>query len=197
MINIDEIRQRLDLLADDELVSILRERDEEQWRPEVFDLVASILKARGVSPAAHSCDAEEIVDEAGIEVNPENLVTIGQYLNAVDANIDRNALEGGGIKSWIFDEFAPQMQGIYAGVRLQVRAEDMGAAMHILQSGAVPSSDLPPEIAEPPCPRCGSREVTESPETVSVADLSGIASSPAEEAVWFYHCASCSYKWTA
>jgi hypothetical protein len=31
MTNIEEVRQRLEMLADDELVSILLERNEEEW----------------------------------------------------------------------------------------------------------------------------------------------------------------------
>jgi uncharacterized RDD family membrane protein YckC len=41
---------RLELKSNEELASILRERDEEQWRPEVFETAAAVLTARGVSP---------------------------------------------------------------------------------------------------------------------------------------------------
>jgi len=33
MSDFDEIRQNLSLLADEELISILREHDEKEWRP--------------------------------------------------------------------------------------------------------------------------------------------------------------------
>jgi hypothetical protein len=45
-----ELAQQLERLSTDELVSILRNRDEEEWQPNVFDIVASILAARGLEP---------------------------------------------------------------------------------------------------------------------------------------------------
>lgn len=49
----DETKQleaQLEQCSTEELVSILRNRDEEEWRPPVFEVVTSILSARGVSP---------------------------------------------------------------------------------------------------------------------------------------------------
>lgn len=184
MANLDEIRQQLDLLSDEELVSIFREHDDEQWRPEVFDIVGSILRERGVSPIENSGHEEDILEEtAGLD-----LVTVANYLNHIDAETDRLALEAKGLKAWIFDEYAPR-----TGVQLQVRAEDLTAAMGILESEPVPSSDLPAEIAEPPCPKCGSRKVTEGAEIVETSTAS-TSSWPRQ--IWLYHCASCGHKWS-
>ncbi len=187
MANLDEIRQQLEPLNDNELVSILQEHDEEQWRPEVFDIVKSILKERGVSPDVDSglSADEEVLDEtAGLD-----LVTLAEYPSYVDAETDKLALEAEGLKAWIFNEHDP-FEGAVPGAQLQVRAQDMNAAMAILQSELVPSSDLPPEIAEPPCPKCGSREVTENAEIVEAAESS------APQQAWLYHCASCGHKWS-
>ena len=99
MTSLDEIRQQMELLADEELVAILREHDEDQWRPEVFDIVASILNQRGISLNEDSDPKGDISDEtAGLE-----LVTVASYSSNIDAEADRLALESMGLKSWIFN----------------------------------------------------------------------------------------------
>jgi hypothetical protein len=192
MTNLDEMRQQLELLKDEELVSILQDHDVEQWQPEVFDIVAVILRERGVSPGEDSrqpAHKEDRLDEAaGLD-----LVTLAGYSSYIDAETDQLALEAEGLQAWIFNEHAPLSGAILPGAQLQVRAKDLAAAMSILESTPVPSSDLPDEIAEPPCPKCGSREVTESAEIVeAMADSRD--STPKQ--VWLYHCASCSHKWS-
>jgi len=187
MTDFDEIRQQLCLLEDEELVSIIRAHDEEKWRPEVFDIVSSILHERGISPGDEPADEAECYDEtAGLD-----LVPLAHYMNYIDAETDRLALEAKGLKVWISDQYAPSMQSIQPGLQLQVLREDMTAAMEILESEPPSSSDLPPEIAEPPCPKCGSREVTEKAE---IADSSVNPTNPLNQ-VWLYHCASCGHKW--
>ena len=189
MIDFDEIRQQLNLLSDEELVSILQEHDDERWRPEVFDIVSSILKERGISPDEGSGHEEDFLDEtAGLE-----LVAVANYTNSIDAETDRLALEAKGLKAWIFNEWAPQVVGPLNSVQLKVRTDDLTAALEILESEPAPSSDLPAEIAEPPCPKCGSRKVTEGAEIVEPS-ASSTRGTPHQE--WLYHCASCGHKWT-
>jgi len=191
VINIEELRQRLEMLADDELVSILQARDEEEWRPEVFDIVASILSSRGIAPAKATEPEGEGADEA--EFSP--LVTLAYYFSRDIANTERLALEAAGVKAWISDEYSHVEDGYHFGVRLQVREADFDEAMRILKSDAALSSELPPEIAEPACPKCGSRQVTEVAETAEVLDSSSTDRSYERE-IWLYHCASCDYKWS-
>jgi len=57
----DETRKHLNLKPNDELISILLEHDEDQWHPEVFDIVRLILKERRVTP--------------GIQTEPEQFKT--------------------------------------------------------------------------------------------------------------------------
>jgi DNA-directed RNA polymerase subunit M/transcription elongation factor TFIIS len=64
--------------------------------------------------------------------------------------------------------------------------------MAILESEPAPSSELPEEIAEPPCPKCGSRNVIETAEHIESWAEFGDSSTD-----WLYHCASCGYKWAA
>ena len=89
MSDIDEIRQQLELLNDEELVSIFREHDTEKWRPEVFDIVGAILTDRGISPA-EAPEEEADIPEGAVSVE---LVTVAEYFNYMDAETDRLALE--------------------------------------------------------------------------------------------------------
>jgi hypothetical protein len=191
MTNLDEIRQQLNLLKDEELVSILQEHDDSQWQQGVFDIVSSILRERGVS-TEDEMTADADAGNAANETEGLDLVTVSEYASYVDAETDRLALEAEGLKAWIFNEHDP-FEGSVPGAQLQVRAEDLNKAKSILESEAVPSSDLPPEIAEPPCPKCGSRMVTEGAEVVEKS-MDVMRSSPKQ--VWLYHCASCGNKWS-
>ena len=192
MIDFDEIREQLNLLKDSELVSILRDRDYEQWRPEVFDIVASILRERGVSPDESVEDEEDISDEiAGLA-----LVVVGNYLNHGDAEADRTALEERGLRAWIFNQDSAHDGARAGGVQLGVLPDDLTAAMAVLNSEPVSSADLPSDIAEPPCPKCGSGRTTEQAEIVESFDTSSSSYRATPEQVWFYKCASCGYRWS-
>lgn len=59
----DELRARLATRSTDDLVSILQNGDEEEWRPEVFEIVASILSARGMSPSQMADQASDSVED--------------------------------------------------------------------------------------------------------------------------------------
>lgn len=192
MTDIDEIRHHLGLLKDEELVTILREHDEEQWRPEIFDIVGAILQERGVSPGEGSAEPPNEEDSFD-ETADLDLVTLAEYIRPIDAETDRLALEAKGLEAWILNEYVQLWGPIIPGSKLQVRAEDLTAAKAILESESVPSSDLPPEIAEPPCPKCGSRQVTEGAEIPEPLIDSTDSST---RTAWLYHCASCGHKWS-
>jgi hypothetical protein len=188
MIDFNEMRQQLDLLPDEELVEILREHDMEQWRPEVFDIVSSILNKRGVSAGKDSEPEEDILDKAA----NLDIVTVASYINDSDAETDRQALEAKGLKAWVVNQDGSLEADPSAPVHLQVCKEDIKAAMQILEielSEPAPSSDLPPDIAEPPCPKCGSRKVMEALDVIEKTHLY-------PEQFWLYHCASCGHKWS-
>lgn len=184
----DEMRQRLELLPDAELITILQDRDTDQWRPEVFDIVRSVLFQRGVSFDAHPSAEDDVEwnDPGMAATSAGDLVTVAMYANPMDAETDYMALRAKGLKVWIQNRFSHE-----DNLCLQVQSEDFAAAMDILQSEPVPSSDLPEDIAEPPCPKCGSRNVMEKAEVQESS-----IDHPCAIQAWIYHCASCNHKWT-
>jgi hypothetical protein len=123
----------------------------------------------------------------------DRLVTIGRYFSPTEAHTLRLALEEAGIDACVMDESLGTMYGVAVGARLLVRAADESAARAVLQAEPVPGSVLPEEIAEPPCPSCGSADVSQTAEIPE-------APPPAEEwpsRVWRYHCATCRHSWLA
>ena len=141
----DDIRRELEARPTEELVSILRNRDEDEWRPEVFDIVAAILATRGVSPTevvAQGPEGEDVLEG-------QQLVTVGSYNSAAVAHLQRMALEEAGLQAWVCDETVGGWYPVGIGLRLQVRVEDETAARAVLEVDAVPASTVPPELAEP------------------------------------------------
>lgn len=185
----EDLRRELEALSTEELVSILRNRDEDEWRPEVFDLVAAILEGRGVSPK----DVVALGPEAVDVIEGQPLVTLGRYFSPVQAHAHRMALEDAGLQAWVSDEILGTMYGVGVGPRLQVRAEDERAARAVLEAGPPPASSLPAELAEPPCPSCGSTDVNQ---TADLPDPSPQAPAEGSRRVWRYECGSCGHAWS-
>lgn len=187
--NVEGLRKELEQRSSEELISILRNRDEEEWRPEVFEIVASVLKGRGISPEEVIAMGPEGVDV--VESAPT--VTIAHFFSPAEAHASRMALEEAGIAAWVADEAGGTMYGVGIGARLQVRVEDEDAAREVLSAAPVPAEALPPDIAEPPCPACGSRNVA-SQARLDEAD-SGEPRGRLTGRKWYYVCAECREAW--
>jgi len=187
--DLESLRKALEQKTTDELASILRNRDEEQWRLAVFDVVASILRDRGLSPeevAAMGPEGRDVVES-------EPTVTIGRFFSPPEAHASRMALEEGGITAWVTDEAGGTMYGFGIGVRLQVRTSDVAAAQELL--GQLTADGVPPEIAEPPCPACGSRNVTS--EAWLESEESSMPRWRQTRRRWHYVCGACREAWPA
>ena len=181
----ETIRRELEQMPTEELASILRNRDEQEWRPEVFDIVASILQARGVTPA----DVTALGPE-GVDV-PEDqpVVTVGRFFSPHEAHALRMALEEANLCAWVSDESGGSMFGVGIGTRLQVRAEDEAAARAVLEAAAIPASEGAP-LAERLCPRCGVREVRQGSAEPTAPPEPGVPR------VFHYECDSCGHSWS-
>jgi hypothetical protein len=189
--DLDRIRRELEQRSTDELTHLLRERDEEEWIPEVFGIVTSILETRGVSTA--SLPAPIAAPDADTIDDHEELAAVGRFFSPAVAHACRMALEEAGIEAWILDESAGASFGVGIGIEVRVRARDLDAAREILESAPAPASDLPPDIAEAPCRHCGSTQVTQrvvdSPPGREPGDADGYGP-------WRYRCAACGQEWS-
>jgi hypothetical protein len=182
-------RSGLEQMSTDELVSILRNRDAEEWRPEVFDIVASILSARGVSPS----EVEALGPEGRDVAESAPTVTLARFFNVGEAHASRMALEEAGIRAWVADEAGGTMYGVGVGARLQVRATDEAAAREVLASPPAPGDALPADLTDPACPACGSRKV--APEAWVTEDDPGGGPRSAGRRKWYYVCGDCDEAW--
>jgi hypothetical protein len=191
----ESIRRELEQRPTEELVSILRNRDEEEWRPAVFEIVASILDARGVSSGQVAALGPEGVDV--VESRP--LVTVARFFSPAEAHTARMALESAGLHAWVADENLGSSYGLGVGARLQVWDAEVDAARAVLAQEPATADDLPPDLAEPACPACGSRRV--APEAWIVGESSGEAADRPDwgpsRRKWHYVCADCREAWPA
>jgi hypothetical protein len=184
----ETLRIQFEQLSTEELTKVLRNRDEDEWRPEAFEVVASVLKARGISPDEISALGPEGHDV--LESAPT--VTVATFFSPAEAHGSRMALEEAGISAWVADEALGTMYGVGVGARLQVRAQDAEAACEALAATASAEA-LPADLAEPPCPACGSQNVT--PEAWVDETPTDGARWPRSRRKWYYVCGDCREAW--
>jgi hypothetical protein len=125
----------------------------------------------------------------------EQIVTVARFISAAEAQSARTALEDAGIAASVTDEVLGGMYGVAVGSRLQVRASDEAAAREMLGAAPASGDDLPPEIAEPPCPACGSRNVLPEAWVVGPEEQDPQARNARRK--WYYVCADCHEAWPA
>ncbi len=179
MINEGEIRQQMERLSNEDLISILLRRDGKEWQPEVIEIAGTILSERGLSRGKdlkYTVGSQSALDETeGLD-----LKTVAEYVSHLDAEADCLILEREGIKAWIFEDDNSPAEGLPPSVQLKVSAEDWMIAMEKLQFEEVLTSDVRDYVDELPCPKCLSRKVIESEEHQEL----------------HYHCASCGHTWS-
>jgi hypothetical protein len=72
--------------------------------------------------------------------DPDKFVTVGKYLEAVDAQMAKGLLESAGIECFLQGENANSLLGAAFRARLQVHKQDEEVAKQILST---PDSDIP------------------------------------------------------
>jgi hypothetical protein len=190
----DELRDRLDERATEDLVAILRDNDSEEWRPEVFPLVEAILRERGVDVAAVKAAGplpKEVLDFAPIEA-------IATYSTSLEANLCRMTLVEAGIEAWLSTEnlagIAPPL-GVAIGVDLMVRSEDVTSAREVLADLASGAAAIPEDPEA--CPRCGSvdTEHVRTPDRLVAVSSWALAGVPLPVGAWRSSCKQCGHEW--
>src|SRR5712691_7626135 len=121
-------------------------------------------------------------------VESEPVVTVANFFSPAEAHASRMALEEAGIAAWVADEAGGTMYGFGIGARLQVRARDESTAREVLSTAPASGEGLPPDLVEPPCPACGSRNV--APEAWVNEEDSGQSRRPGRRK-WHYVCGDC------
>ncbi len=68
---------------------------------------------------------------------PEGLVTVGRFLDPVEAQMAKGMLESAGVETFLVGENLNHLMPVAFRVRLQVRVEDEAGARELLDSPAV------------------------------------------------------------
>ncbi|MET0554479.1 MAG: hypothetical protein ABW221_15650 [Vicinamibacteria bacterium] len=185
----DDFRTQLASKTDEELLEMLRDRESGDWQPEALVAAAAILTDRGIAlPEAEAPPA----DEAAFV----DLVTVAGFMNHVDAEACRSALEAAGFDAIARDTATARSDNLLTpmlgGLRVAVpsgQAEDARAFLKAVEKGemAAPSS----------CPSCGSEDTGAETRTVppeGVADQMMAVLGATDEQVWF-RCRACGHEW--
>lgn len=185
----DDYRTQLATRTDDELLEMLRDRESGEWQPEALVAAAAILTDRGIAlPEAETpaIDQAEFVD----------LVTVAGFMNHVDAEACRSALEAAGFDAIARDTATARSDNLLTpmlgGLRVAVpkdQAEDARAFLSAVEKG---------ELAAPStCPACGSEDTGAETRTIppdGVADQLMSVLGATDEQVWF-RCRACGHEW--
>ena len=189
----DEMRARLEQLPTGELLAILRDRDDEEWRPEAFPLIEAILAERHVDVAA----ALQSLNAAATYVDFEALVEVATFSTAVDAHLCRMALEEAEIPCWVFNDHLAGVHvplAMVVGVSVRVRPEDADSAREILEAVRAGAAAAPEDPV--PCPRCGTAAGRErTTDRLSTIGAWAFVGTPAAQADWHYVCPACGERW--
>jgi hypothetical protein len=163
-VNLAEIRQGLDRMTTEALLDALHHRADGEWLSEAYELMATILRERGVAveEALSALEKAQAPDPNA----PVQLVPVATAFNPIEAELIRGRLEQAGIRVFVADEGIASMHyglGIAAGgVKVMVSAQDLSRAQDEL---AAPAQPVTLE-----CPRCGSEQVAHE-ERVSKAGV--------------------------
>lgn len=181
-------------MATSELVGILEAQDSDQWRPEVFPLVAAILADRGVdAPPVRPPTATD--DPADADESLESVASLGSNL---EASLCRMALQEAGIEAWLSTEhlggIAPPL-GVAVGLHVLVRSGQAAEAREVLAAVEAGAAEIPEESEI--CPRCSSLETEHRRETDRAMAVTAflVTHVPLATGHWIWKCSACGHEW--
>lgn len=103
-------------------------------------------------------------------MNPDKLVTLTSFDNAVDAHLLRSKLDSEGIPAFVFDEnvvsLVPMTYISIGGIKVKVRETDLAAAQEIMDVTGKPIRRDDNSILV--CPACESSNITPGVKTTNV-----------------------------
>lgn len=154
-----EVANRLRARDSGDLVTLLRQHDEDEWQPEVFEIARSLLIERGIdldAALAESSAHEDSPQQA------EDLQVMATFSTPVDAEPCRAALTAAGFDVFVLDENAvavdPALWPALGGVKIAVPSDQAVEAREFLEAADRGDLSTGPEVGIQ-CSRCGSSRV--------------------------------------
>jgi putative signal transducing protein len=103
------LRDRLDAMTTAKLVDIVKRHELDEWRPEVFPIVESILEGRGVDVVALKAQAER--DAAVASEDPPAFLRVMDLADPAILAVARSLLEEAGVPFFIRNEGTQNLFG--------------------------------------------------------------------------------------
>lgn len=136
-----------------------------------------------------------------------NWITVMTFVYPQEAHLAKNVLESEGIKVFLKDELAIQVNNFYSpalgGVKLQIQEENKERALEILtEAGYLQKTEEKTEELEvfsgnytKICPYCHSSEVRRKKGMGLIFVVSYILGAPLPIGKYTYHCFDCGKEW--
>ncbi len=133
------------------------------------------------------------------EIN--DLVTLRKFRDLPEALLAKGSLESAGIQSWLVDDNMVRINwfisNLLGGIKLQVHAEDVEAALQILNQPIPETLEIEGigEYEQPQCPKCQSLDVSyrELQKFVSYGSAYAGVPIPVHKKAWTCH--ACHNEW--
>jgi hypothetical protein len=139
------------------------EADVDSLTPVAREVLRLEMLSRGMEPPPVS---EETTEAPTISEEALRPVMVGRYGGMPEALVAKSMMDSAGIESFLSDENLVRLDWFYSnlvgGIKLMVREEDAETALNVLEKNIPAKLDVTGmgEYAQPPCPRCGSLDVT-------------------------------------
>ena len=105
----DDLHGRLDAMGTEDLIEVLRHHDLDEWRPEVFPIVESILLRRGVDVPALKAAAER--ERAAALEDPPPFERVMELADPAGLAVAKSLLQEAGIPFFIKNEETQSLFG--------------------------------------------------------------------------------------
>lgn len=128
-------------------------------------------------------------------------VMVGRYGGVPEALVAKSMLDSAGIESFLSDENLVRLDWFYSnlvgGIKLMVREEDAETARTVLEKNIPKKLEVTGvgEFVQPPCPRCGSLDVTFDGLDKKIASAGFFLNVPIHVILKGGKCHACGHEW--
>jgi Putative prokaryotic signal transducing protein len=172
--------------------------DADSLTPMAREALRSEMLSRGMqAPSAMAAPTEA---SAGEQETP-GPVMVGRYGGVPEAMVAKSMLDSAGIESFLGDENLVRLDWFYSnlvgGIKLMVREQDAETARSVLERNIPEKLEVTGvgEYAQPPCPKCGSLDVSFDEMNKQIAYTGFFLGVPIHVNHKGGKCQACSHEW--
>jgi len=137
--------------------------DADSLTPVAKEALRSEMLSRGMEAPSAQSETGERSNSDDETLRP---MMVGRYSGVPEALVAKSMLDSAGIESFLSDENLVRLDWFYSnlvgGIKLMVREEDAETARTVLEKNIPEKLEVTGigEYVQPPCPRCGSLDVS-------------------------------------